>query len=143
MGSAAEWAAEVAPAEVGKMYKDTMKKIYYLSTCDTCKRILKELEPLQGVELQDIKKNPISEKELDFLKEKMDSYEKLFNKRSQLYKERNLKDQNLTEENYKTLILEHYTFLIRPVIVVDNQVFAGNSPKITAEAKFALENLIT
>ncbi len=120
-----------------------MKKIYYLSTCDTCKRILKELEPLQGVELQDIKKNPISEKELDFLKEKMGSYEKLFNKRSQLYKERNLKDQNLTEENYKTLILEHYTFLIRPVIVVDNQVFAGNSPKITAEAKFALENLIT
>lgn len=118
-----------------------MKKVYYLSTCDTCKRILKELQLPKSFELQDIKKNLISEKELDFLKDKVGSYEKLFNKRSQLYKERNLKDQNLTENDYKNLILEHYTFLARPVIVVDNQVFVGNSAKVIVQAQQALENI--
>ncbi|MFK8281446.1 arsenate reductase family protein [Capnocytophaga cynodegmi] len=118
-----------------------MNKIYYLSTCDTCKRILKELDLLEGIDLQDIKKNPISESELDFLKNTIGSYEKLFNKRSQLYKQRNLKDQNLTENDYRNLILEHYTFLIRPIIVVDNQVFAGNSPKVISEVKNKLQSL--
>ncbi|MDO4228827.1 MAG: ArsC/Spx/MgsR family protein [Capnocytophaga sp.] len=115
-----------------------MSKIYYLSTCDTCKRILKELNPPKDFELQDIKKNPIDKQELDFLKNQIGSYEKLFNKRSQLYKERNLKDQNLTETDYKNLILEHYTFLIRPIIVINDTVFAGNSPKTITEAKLFL-----
>lgn len=118
-----------------------LNKIYYLSTCDTCKRILKELELPEGIDLQDVKKNPISESELDFLKNTIGSYEKLFNKRSQLYKQRNLKDQNLTENDYRNLILEHYTFLIRPIIVVDNQVFAGNSPKVISEVKNKLQSL--
>ncbi|CEN38722.1 arsenate reductase family protein [Capnocytophaga cynodegmi] len=118
-----------------------MNKIYYLSTCDTCKRILKELDLPEGIDLQDIKKNSISERELDFLKNTIGSYEKLFNKRSQLYKQRNLKDQNLTENDYRNLILEHYTFLIRPVIVVDNQIFAGNSPKVILEVKNKLQSL--
>ncbi|GIM54812.1 arsenate reductase [Capnocytophaga cynodegmi] len=118
-----------------------LNKIYYLSTCDTCKRILKELDLLEGVDLQDIKKNPITESELDFLKNTIGSYEKLFNKRSQLYKQRNLKDRNLTENDYRNLILEHYTFLIRPVIVVDNQIFAGNSPKVILEVKNKLQSL--
>ncbi|GIM51305.1 arsenate reductase [Capnocytophaga cynodegmi] len=118
-----------------------LNKIYYLSTCDTCKRILKELELPEGIDLQDIKKNPISERELDFLKNTIGSYEKLFNKRSQLYKQRNLKDQNLTENDYRNLILEHYTFLIRPVIIIDNQVFAGNSPKVILEVKNKLQSL--
>ena len=32
-----------------------MKKIYHLSTCDTCKRILSEINPPGEVSLQDIK----------------------------------------------------------------------------------------
>ncbi|ATA89274.1 hypothetical protein CGC58_05770 [Capnocytophaga stomatis] len=118
-----------------------MNKIYYLSTCDTCKRILKELELPKEFDLQDIKKNPISEEELSFLKDKVGSYEKLFSKRSQLYKQRNLKDQNLSESDYKNLILEHYTFLVRPVMIVDNQVFVGNSSKVISEVKEKLQSL--
>lgn len=123
------------------IYKCNMEKIYYLSTCDTCKRILKELSFSKNIDLQDVKKNPISEKELDFLKDSVGSYEKLFNKRSQLYKQRNLKNQNLTEEDYKMLILDHYTFLARPIIVVDNQVFVGSSAKTISDAKQAIENI--
>jgi len=42
-----------------------MKKIYHLSTCDTCKRILKELQPLEGFVLQDIKADGISAEQLE------------------------------------------------------------------------------
>ncbi len=37
-----------------------MKKIYYLSTCDTCKRILNEIEAPAEFELQDIKTDAIT-----------------------------------------------------------------------------------
>jgi arsenate reductase len=35
----------------------------------------------------------------------------------------NLKDKSLTEEDYKKYILEHYTFLSRPVFVINNGVY--------------------
>ena len=74
-----------------------MRKIYYLKTCDTCKRILKSLPSTEGFAFQDIKEQPLAGAQL-----------------------------------------EHYTFLNRPVIVVDDQVFVGNSPKVVAQAIAAL-----
>ena len=111
-----------------------MRKIYYLSSCDTCKRILGQIPSLETFELQDIKKDPVTAAQLQALYAEVGSYEKLFNKRAQLYKARGLKDQNLTEEEYKNLILEQYTFLNRPVIVIDEAVFVGNSKKVVEEA---------
>lgn len=117
-----------------------MKKIYYLSTCDTCKKIMKELEPSQEVLLQDIKKEPVTEAQLEELKELSGSYEALFSKRAQLYKQRNLKNRELSEEDYRRLLLEHYTFLKRPVIVVDGDIFMGNAKSTVAKAKEKLDN---
>ncbi|HER40440.1 MAG TPA: hypothetical protein ENO10_04385 [Salinimicrobium catena] len=110
-----------------------MKKIYYLSTCDTCKRILKEIDAPSSFELQDIKKEPLTEEQLEELKKLSGSYEKLFSKRARLYKERDLKNKELTKDDYKNLLLEHYTFLKRPVIVNGNAIFIGNA-KSTVEA---------
>lgn len=115
-----------------------MKKIYYLSTCDTCKRILKELSPEKEYVLQDIKKDAITEEQLGQMQAFAGSYEVLFSKRARLYKERDLKNQALTEEDYKSLILEHYTFLKRPVILVEDLIFIGNSAKTVAAAKAAM-----
>lgn len=84
---------------------------------------------------QDIKKEPLSEEELDQLHKMSGSYEALLNKRAKLYQERDLKDNNLSEEEIKDLILEHYTFLKRPVIVNNNDLFIGNSAKTVAAAK--------
>ena len=42
-----------------------MKKIYHLSTCSTCQRIIKELQPLTDFELQDIKTEPITPSQLE------------------------------------------------------------------------------
>lgn len=110
-----------------------MKKIYYLKTCDTCRKILNQLPDLDQYELQDIKSNPITTLQLEEMKNLSGSYESLFSKRAKLYKERGLKDKNLTEEDYKNLILEHYTFLSRPVAIVEGRVFIGNSAKTILE----------
>lgn len=112
-----------------------MKKIYHLSTCDTCKRILKELNPPSSFIIQDIKENRITEEQLDEMQELAGSYEALFSKRARLYKERDLKNKDLDERGYKNLILEHYTFLKRPVIINNDKIFIGNSKKTAAAAK--------
>lgn len=112
-----------------------MRKIYHLSTCTTCQRILKELEPLDGVELQDIKTEPITASQLEEMHELSGSYEALFSRRAMLFRQRNLGKKILTENDYKDLILDHYTFLKRPVILVDSQIFIGNSKKVVDAAK--------
>src|SRR5690606_2447448 len=110
-----------------------MKKIYYLKTCDTCKKIIKSLPDTTGFEFQDIKENPITVAQLEQMYELSGSYEKLFSKRAKLYKERNLKDMSLLEKDYNSFILEHYTFLNRPVCIVNDKIFIGNSSKVIEE----------
>ncbi len=117
-----------------------MHKIYYLSTCDTCKRILGELSPLDGVELVDIKSSPLATEELDEMKSLAGSYEALFSKRARMYKERGLSKQQLSEDQFKDLILQHYTFLKRPVMLIDGKIFIGNSAKVVAAAKETLHS---
>ncbi|AXT57501.1 hypothetical protein J8L88_00190 [Aquimarina sp. MMG015] len=115
-----------------------MKKIYYLSTCDTCKRIMNELNLSSDFVLQDIKSEGISLVQIEEMKSLAGSYESLFSKRARLYKERDLKNQALAEDDYKNLILEHYTFLKRPVLLFDNQIFIGNSKKVVEAANIAI-----
>ncbi len=111
-----------------------MKKVFYLKTCDTCKRIMNEVGAFNGeFELQNIKENPISVQDLDALKSKVGSYEQLFNKQSKKYKELDLKSKVLSETDIKNLILDEYTFLKRPVFVFENDIFVGNA-KSTIEA---------
>lgn len=107
-----------------------MNKIYYLGTCTTCKRILKELPFIEKFELQEIKKIPLTPEQLQQMYLKVGSYESLFNKRAQLYKTEGLKDKNLQEIDFKNLLLEHYTYLSRPVIFIGEDIFVGNSKKI-------------
>lgn len=117
-----------------------MRKIYYLKTCDTCKRILKSLPNLDSFTLQDIKEQPITVKQLEEMYQLSDSYEKLFSKRAKLYKEMGLKDEKLQEDDFKRYILEHYTFLSRPVIIAEDKIFIGNSKKVTEAAIEYLKN---
>ncbi|QRM88549.1 hypothetical protein FG167_04685 [Lacinutrix sp. WUR7] len=110
-----------------------MKKVYYLKTCSTCIRILKELNLPSDFILQDIKKEKITADQLEQMKDLAGSYEALFSKRATLYKKMDLKNQTLTEKDYKHYILEHYTFLSRPVFIIDDAIFIGNS-KANVEA---------
>ena len=112
-----------------------MKKVYYLSNCDTCQRILNEIHLTDDFIFQDVKHQPITEAELDFLKGEVGRYELLFNKRAKLYREKDLKDKTLSDDDYKKLILEHYSFLKRPIIIINNRVIVGNATKIIKEVR--------
>lgn len=112
-----------------------MNIFFYLKSCSTCKRILDDLNLPETVTLQNIKNDPITEEQLDHMKKLAGSYEALFSRRATLYKERDLKNKTLTENDYKALILEHYTFLSRPVLVSNNTIFVGNSKKTVEAAK--------
>jgi len=97
-----------------------VKKIYHLKTCNTCQRIIKDIQPTSDFILQGIKEEEITVKQLEEMHTLSGSYEALFSKRARLYKEKDLKNQELSEEDYKNYILEHYTFLKRPVIIVED-----------------------
>lgn len=117
-----------------------MKTIFYLKTCDTCRKILKSLPNIEPFTLQDIKKEPITPKQLEEMNRLAGSYEALFSRKATLYKERGLKDVQLTEDDYKSLLLEHYTFLSRPVIIDGDTIFVGNSAKTVQAAIEHLSN---
>ena len=104
-----------------------MNFFLYLGSCNTCKRIQKELSLPNEIALIDIKKHPLNSEQLSLLHQVAGSYESLINKRAQLLKQPHLKDKELTEDDYRDLLLEHYTFLKRPVLVYKNKYFIGNS----------------
>lgn len=116
-----------------------MKKIYYLSTCSTCTRIINELGlKNKKFDFQDIKSQQITENQLAEMKKMAGSYEALFSKVAIKYRSLGLNEMNLTEEDFKNYILQEYTFLKRPVIIVDNKIFIGNLKNTIASIKAIL-----
>jgi len=111
-----------------------MKKIYYLSTCSTCNRIIKELQLDNSFEMQDIKTSKITAEQIDQMEKLSGSYESLFSRRAMKFKSMGLKDKTLSENDYKNLILDEYTFLKRPVIIIEDKIFVGNSKKVVEAA---------
>lgn len=116
-----------------------MDKIYYLGSCDTCRKIIKSLPKNNNLVFHDIKQDPISIEDLEEMHRLSGSYEALFSKKAQLYKSMDLKNKSLTEEDYKKYILEHYTFLSRPVFIIDGKIYIGNGQKNIIEVLKALE----
>jgi arsenate reductase len=114
-----------------------MKRIYHLSSCSTCQRILKEINPSADVELIDIKVQNIDAETLDWIKSKVGSYEALFSKRALKFKSMGLNQMQLTETDYRKYMLEEYTFLKRPFMIFGEQVFIGNAAKEVEKAKIA------
>jgi arsenate reductase len=89
---------------------------------------------LDKVELINIKESNISEKDLDYCAEKLGSYDALFSKKAVKYRELGLNKTELSQEEIKHYILNEYTFLKRPVSIINEKVFAGN----TNDAVFGL-----
>jgi len=117
-----------------------MKKLYHLTGCSTCVRIIKELNgQLQNFRLQDIKTEKITVEQIDEMKKIAGSYEALFSRRAMKYKSMGLSAKNLEENDYKKLILEEYTFLKRPVFILNELIFIGSVKKEIEALKVALD----
>lgn len=117
-----------------------MNKVYYLSSCSTCKRIIKDLKLEEhDFQFQDIKSEPIEGPQLDIIFQQSGSYEALFNKRARKYRALGLHEKDLSEEDFRDLILEEYTFLKRPVIQIGDNFYIGNAKSVLEEVKQQLD----
>ncbi len=116
-----------------------MKKIYQLNTCNTCQKILKEWKAPKDFEIINIKEQNITAADLDFASKRAGSYEALFSRRAIKFRSEGWNKKNLTEKDYRKLILSEYTFLKRPVMINGDQVFAGNSKAVVDAAKKSLK----
>jgi arsenate reductase (glutaredoxin) len=111
-----------------------MNTIYFLGTCSMCKRILKELNPDCTFLLREIKSDPLTSQEIDLMQKLSGSYASLFSKKALKFKELNLASQILSEDDYRSLILNEYTFLKRPIVIINTQIFIGNSANVISAA---------
>jgi arsenate reductase len=115
-----------------------MKKLYYLNSCSTCKRIIKQWGLPRYFAMQDVKSNPLTLEDLSHMHQRSGSYEALFSRRAKLFHERQLGAEELDEARYKNLLLEHYTFLKRPVLIWEDQIFIGSSKATVEQALKAI-----
>ncbi|MFV0237492.1 MAG: arsenate reductase family protein [Flavobacteriales bacterium] len=105
-----------------------MKRIYYLGSCDKCRKILKILEQSNiKLEKQDIKVKALSKDQLVEMRSLVESYEQLFSKSARKYRTLENKDK-LTEKDYEKLILSEYTYLKRPILLDEERIFIGVNP---------------
>ena len=110
-----------------------MNQFIYLVSCDTCKRIINEVNLPKNINLRDIKKNPLNTDELKSFKNITGTFRSLLNNRAQ--KLRNIDTKTLSEEKIFSLLNEHYTYLKRPILYFNGQLFIGNSKKNIEEIK--------
>ena len=117
-----------------------MKKIYHLGNCTTCQAIIKTTSiDKKGFEMQDIKFEKITPAQLEEMKKMTGSYEALFSRRALKYKELGLKNRKLEEKDYREFILEEYSFLKRPVVIIGDKIFAGSEKKTVEALKKATQ----
>jgi arsenate reductase len=119
-----------------------MKKIFHLGSCTTCQSIIKETKiDKKGFEMQEIKTEKISAAQLEAMKMMAGNYETLFSRRALKYKDLGLKDKKLEENDYKKFILDEYTFLKRPVVIINDKIFVGSEKKTVAALKEAVDKI--
>ena len=118
-----------------------MKKIYHLGNCTTCQAIIKDTKITDtDFEMQNIKEEKMTATQLDQMKKMAGSYEALFSRRAMKYKELGLKDKKLEEKDYRQFILDEYTFLKRPVVIINDKIFIGSEKKNVEALKAAVKN---
>ena len=91
---------------------------------------MKEIGVGDSWEQQDIKTEKITTSQIEEMYRLSGSYDSLFSRRAMKYKSMGLKEKELSESDYKELILEEYTFLKRPVIILEDKIFIGNSKQV-------------
>ncbi len=89
--------------------------------------------------MQDIKTERITPAQLAEMRKRAGSYEALFSRVALKYKALGLGQLTLTEKDYEKYILEEYTFLKRPVMLIGNEIFVGNSKKTIEGARLAMK----
>ncbi|MBX2845895.1 MAG: hypothetical protein KTR13_06730 [Saprospiraceae bacterium] len=100
---------------------------------------MKELGVDSSWNQREIKSQGLSAEEVDNMKAMAGSYEAIFSRRAMKYRSLGLNNMELSEKDYRKYIIQEYTFLKRPVVIIDDQIFVGNAKAQVQGAKSALE----
>ncbi len=98
-----------------------------LPNCSTCQKALRRLDyhRVQPTKLRNIKEEPLTREEIERLAKMLGGAENLFSRRSVKYRELGLRDKTISEDEMLDLMASEYTFLKRPILVMDNKAVAG------------------
>ena len=111
------------------MIKRSMKNaiFYWLPNCSTCQKAKSFIERhgIRDFELRDIKENPLSREEIKNLAKLLGGEGEFFSRRAVKYREMKLSEQTLSEKEMLDLMAEEYTFLQRPILVMNGKAIAG------------------
>lgn len=106
-----------------------MNEIYFygLPDCTTCQKALRRLDyhKVTNVKKRNIKEEPLNRAEVEKLVTMLGGAENLFSRRSIKYRELGLRDKTLSEAEMLDLIVSDYTFLKRPILVLNGKAVAG------------------
>ena len=102
----------------------TSMKVYGIKTCDTCRKVMKEL----GAELRDVREKPLLQSEISRF---LDIFgEKLINTRSTTWRALSEAERGGAPGD---LIARHPTLMKRPVIEKDGVLYLGWGSEVKAE----------
>ena len=102
-------------------------EFYWSPDCTTCQKAKRRLDyhRLSITKLRDLREEPLSLEEVKNLAEKLGGVENLFSRRSVRFRELGLRDKELSENDMLDLMTTEYTFLKRPILVLNNKAIAG------------------
>ncbi|HEY0656981.1 MAG TPA: arsenate reductase family protein [Pyrinomonadaceae bacterium] len=100
---------------------------YWSETCSTCQKAKNFLERhgIKNYEKRDIKENPLSRDEVVKLSAIIGGADNLFSRRAVKYREMKLNERELAAPEMIDLMASEYTFLKRPVLVINDKAIAG------------------
>ncbi len=100
---------------------------YWLSNCSTCQKAKRFLERhgVSFTRIRDIKDEPLSREEIEKLAKMLGGAENLFSRRAVKYREMKLNERELSAVEMLDLMASEYTFLKRPILVIDDRAIAG------------------
>ncbi len=87
---------------------------------------------------QDIKTESMTLDQIEEMKSLSGSYESLFSRKAMKFRSMGLGEKNFSESDYRQFIYDEYTFLKRPVFIIGDQIFIGNSKSTIEKLKTAL-----
>ena len=102
-----------------------MLKVYGIKNCNKVRDTFKWLEENEiDFEFINLKKEPLSEGKLDEFVHKV-GLDVLINRRGMTWRNLELKDKDLSEDELFDVLLENQTMIKRPVLELDDAVLVG------------------
>ncbi len=100
---------------------------YWLPDCTTCQKAKRRLERhrVSVTKFRDLKDESLLRAEVEELAKMLGGADELFSRRAVKYREMKLNERELSEEEMIDLMADEYTFLKRPILVINDKATAG------------------